>query len=208
MPLKWLRKHIMADGNCFYRAIFNSALETGNIRKIIKIFKLENVSNEETFIDALRNSVAHRILTRTDFNITENIYHYLNTLDRETYLAVLDAFPSWCQRSLKKLPSTVDKFREKFARHIQKKNTWISELEARLVLTIIEKNRLKIKIYNSLPKNTDELDCKTMNLLNENEVHYNILICRECPSAKIINPKTRRCITENGAIAKKLRKFY
>ena len=36
MPLKWIRKHIIADGNCFFRAIYNSAIESGNIKKIIK----------------------------------------------------------------------------------------------------------------------------------------------------------------------------
>ena len=66
---------------------------------------------------------------------------------------------------------------------------------------------VQVQLDNNASSTTTSVD-EQVNLLNENEVHYNILICRECPSAKIINPKTRRCITENGAIAKKLRKFY
>jgi len=216
MPLKWVRKKIKGDGNCFYRSIYNSALETGNLKNIIKCFKLyekfttKPTINEDTFITELRDSLVDRIVTKKDYNITLNIYDYLKTLDKTTYNAVLDSFPSWCHRSLKKLPKTIDKFRDKFARHIGKKNTWVSELEVRLfsqILAHYRKGSIKMQIHNTMPNKTEKLDCKTMHLLNEDEVHYNILVCRECPDNKIINPKSGRCVSETGNIGKSLRFF-
>uniref|UniRef100_A0A6C0KUM5 OTU domain-containing protein n=1 Tax=viral metagenome TaxID=1070528 RepID=A0A6C0KUM5_9ZZZZ len=222
MPLQWIRKHIIGDGNCFYRAIYNSSIETGNLKKIIACFDLyknpiaassnasANEINEVSFIVELRKALSNRIISKKDHNITSDIYEYLKTLDKETYKAVLDAFPSWCHKSLKKLPKTIDKFRDKFARHILKQKTWISELEARLVIEIISKYRkgiIKIKIHNTFPAKSEQLDCKTMHLINENEVHYNILVCRECPANKIVNPKTRRCVSEKGIIGQRLRNF-
>lgn len=205
MPLRWIRKHIIADGNCFFRAIYNSAIESGNIKKIIKSFKLTKNLSEDQFIDEFRSVLIQKINNRKDYNITSDIYNHLKTLDKETYALVLEAFPSWCHRSLRKLPKTFEEFRNKFTRHIAKRNTWISELEARLTLKLMEKYNISMQIHNTLPRKNQQLDCKTLHLLNEHEVHYNILVCRECPPNKIVNPKSRRCVSKDGNIGKKLR---
>lgn len=207
MPLKWIRKSIIADGNCFYRAIYNSSIESGNIKKVIKAFKLSKNLSEEQFIDELRDALVKKINSNKDFNITRDIYNHLKTLDKETYSAVLESFPSWCRKSFNKLPKTLDKFRDKYTQHIAKRDIWISELEARLTLRILEKYNIPIIIHNSLPKKNQQLDCSTLHLLNEHEVHYNILVCRDCPVDKIVNPKSRRCVSKTGNIGKKLRIF-
>lgn len=207
MPLKWIRKNIIADGNCFFRALYNSAIESGNIKKLIKSFKLSKNISEEEFIDEFREVLIERINNSKDYNITRDIYNYLKSLDKDTYQAVLEAFPSWCQKSLRKLPSTFEGFRDKFVRHIAKRNTWISELEARLTLKLLSKYKIPIQIHNSLPGKKEQLDCKTMHLLNEHEVHYNILVCRDCPPDKIVNPKSKRCVSKTGNIGKNLRNF-
>lgn len=220
MPLEWKIKHIKADGNCFYRALYNAATETGNIGKFAKCFGIALAAPAVTaeaaecaFVAQMRAAMAARILGGGADDITTSMYHRLAAVyreDRDTYRAILQAFPAWTAKSLRKFPKTIEKFRQKFARHVQRDCTWASELEVRIVSEILAKYRrgtIQLCILNRVPRATDQLDCKIMYLLNDSEVHYNILVCRECPAKKIINPKTRRCVTKDGAIGKRLRKI-
>jgi hypothetical protein len=184
---KWCIKNIKEDGNCFYRAIYNSALKTGLLKKI----KVATATlDEESFIIGLREDLANRIASGNDYNISRDIYTYLATIRKEDYRAIMEAFPIWTQKTFIKLPKKLDTFRRKYAKYVAKLNNWVGELEVRLVCEMLARSHIKINIYNTIPKDTTLLNTKEMHLYNQNEIHYNIIIRRRLVALPII-AKTR-----------------
>jgi hypothetical protein len=188
---KWCIKNIKEDGNCFYRAIYNSALKAGLLKKIVKKIKVATATlDEESFIIGLREDLANRIASGNDYNISRDIYTYLASLKKEDYRAIMEAFPMWAQKAFIKLPKKLDTFRRKYAKNVAKLNNWVGELEVRLVCEMLARSHIKINIYNTIPKDTSSLNRKEMHLYNQNEIHYNIIIRRRLVALPIIT-KTR-----------------
>lgn len=208
---------VIGDGSCFFRALYNAARNTGNIFKLIECFMSQTIPNvhlskwtEDYFVDKIRKQFSNRIKLGNDYNLSREIYEYLLEMyqtDKKTYHQILKAFPSWAVKEFKTAPSSLNKFRNLFAEHVAKRTSWVSELEVRLMQKLLMRcTGLKLVIFNNLPSNpSNKLDCNTMYLVNQGEVHYEYLLCREC-DPKILNPFTVRCVNEQGATHRKIQK--
>lgn len=216
-------RDVKGDGSCFYRALYNASLHTGNLRKVLRAFGIktnDHIWNEELFVAHVRKALATCIMessilpqsqlkgrVKTTYNLLHNIYtniYEIRKASKETYYAMLEAYPTWFSTSFKKLPHSFQEFCTKLSHCITKKSNWVSEIEVRLVEILSSRYSVSIQIFNSFPQNTIRLNCTTIYLLNRSETHYNYILCRDC-DPQIINPPTTRCVKKNGNIGKRLR---
>ncbi|NBP66250.1 MAG: hypothetical protein EBU66_16560 [Bacteroidetes bacterium] len=181
MPLQWKLKHIKADGNCFYRAIYHSSINTDNFLLLLQKLKIpytNQLNTEEWFIESVKNKLAELILTGKDNKISKQYYNNLKRIyneDKESYKLILQGFSSWTLKEFKNIPTDLKTFRKIYAKFVATKNIWVSELEVELLKSLLEPEII-IKILHKKPKKRDKFDKKTMYLINDSEIHYNILV--------------------------------
>lgn len=212
---------VKGDGSCFFRSVYYSAKYTGKLKYILKHVigikqAIINDWTEELFVTEIRKAFAEKLLNGPFLN---DIHAYLREVyvnSRDTYDEIIMAYPSWFTIQFKHMPSNIETFKKQFSRHILKKSNWVSQIEVEYFKSILEKSTRTrssasskaplFVIFNKVPSNKKLLDCTTMYILNIDEVHYNYILCRMCtpPKSKIINPKTKRCVKENGQTGKKL----
>lgn len=220
--LVWKIFDVKGDGSCFFRSLYNAAIHTGNISTVIRRLKTPNIPypeewTEDTFVRFIRYSISDIItnpitgsMPRRHIQAKEGLQDMFTNLktirdeSKSTYKAIIDAYPQWFQNHFAKLPKSFTLFSKRLAKQVVRKSSWVSEIEVRMILQIL--HNVPIIILNSPPKRKDQLDCKTMYLLNLGESHYNYILCREC-NPKILNPQTKRCVKRDGSIAKKVRKI-
>jgi len=214
---------VKGDGSCFFRSIYYSAKYTGNLRYILKHVigikqPILNDWTEELFVTEIRKAFSEKLLNGPFLNDIHAYLHEVYVNSRDTYDAIIMAYPSWFTVQFKHMPSNIDTFKKQFSRHVLKKSNWVSQIEVEFFKNILEKrkrsksssksssNAPQFVIFNKIPSNKKVLDCTTMYILNVDEVHYNYILCRMCtpPKTKIINTVTKRCVKETGKIGKKL----
>jgi hypothetical protein len=168
-------RDVQADGNCFYRALYQSARRAGKLKRILRRFGVTKaaVTTEDDFIQVARHAVAQQVKTSS---VILDIYNNFSTIRKEskkTYKMITRSYPSWFVAKFARLPKTSDLFRERLAKYMQTNGNWVSEIDIRMVLEIL--HGIPIRILNSLPKPSTKLDSKTIYLLNISECHYKYL---------------------------------
>jgi len=218
---RWIVRDVRDDGSCFFRALYQSSLRTGNLKRIIRRLKhasgnsmvLSSSSSpfsEDEFVKEARKALATIIVN--DTSTIPAIHAHLRSVYKEspeTYSTIIEAYPEWFQKHFARMPKRLETLKLKLAKYIVRMNSWVSEIEIRILLDILtakgksNSKQLRIIIFNQLPSVKAKLDCTTIYLLNLEERHYNYILCRDC-EPKVINPKTKRCIKKNGTRATRI----
>ena len=215
---------VKADGSCFFRSIYHSARFTGNLPYILKYVigvktpVLESW-NEELFVVEIRKSFASKLLHGTFLDTIYTNLHDLYVNDKATYREIImSSYPRWFVKLFKRMPHSLDTFKSQYASSVLKITNWVGQIEVEFFYNLLAKKHSRsssqtkypvpqLVILNNVPSRKAQLDCKTMYLLNIDEIHFNYILCRKCepPRAKVLNPETKRCVKVNGALGKRLR---
>lgn len=181
---KWVVRDVRGDGSCFFRALYNAALHTGHLKAMSRAFgfpRVPEVTDEDTFVHYARLALGHMLTKPVVWPLIVDIHKYLREVrkeSKETYYAILEAYPSWFQRAFKRVPRKVEDFVEILASKISHKHNWVSEIEVRVVLHVLHRASIPIEILNKVPSTTRHKRTDTMYLLNLGEAHYNYLLRR------------------------------
>lgn len=214
MVLQIVIRDVKGDGSCFFRALYNSALRTGNLTRIMRRLRITDdvrmainkdgmSTAEDAFVRSVRRFLSEFIIGS---HTIREIYTYLKGIretDKMTYYAILESYPSWFQNKFMKhkLPSSCETFATILSQQVLKMTNWVSEIEVRLVLENLR--RIPITILNNLPTVPKRIACDEIYIFNQGEFHYKYILCRDC-RPKLLNPPTKRCVDKNGAVGKRL----
>lgn len=162
-PLRpMMRKPTLAQGDCFYSSIFRSSRERGLLHNLIACLGLQNVVNEATFVQALRNKVAAEIrkgksgaghvdgAVPGSFLANGQFYDIYDILllqfinDYDAFLQIIQPFPFWFAQKYKKLldlqfPSR-DDFYEEYAQHTEKPQEYVATIEVTITERLLKEN--------------------------------------------------------------------
>lgn len=174
-------RDVKGDGNCFFRALYKSAMSTNNVMKILKQMNRYEPHDgtditEEAFVAWIRRSLASYMRSSRGRATLCNIYDNLKSIRTEskvTYVAMLESFPAWFSQKFRRLPATFEAFQKRFTKYVSRSGYWVSEIEVRMVLDMFR--NVRIQILNALPSSKTSLDPTVMYLLNEGEFHYKYL---------------------------------
>lgn len=208
--MKYKIEDVMGDGSCFFRSIYQALFSTNQVEHVVKSLhngpKPPKVDTEDKFVRFLRSQLAKRIVKKDDMNMISEIYNHLQTLDEQTYQAIIHSFPEWFQESFPDgMPKTETTFRNKIVKQITNVYNWAGQIEVTLTQQIFTQVLdINIHIFNHSPKTTYRFATNTLYLLNKGEVHYVAILpqykttqatsTKMCPPEKILNKLTNRCV--------------
>lgn len=196
---------VAADGSCFFRSLYHSAKASGALNHILKRLKGTKTKDpgENGFVKLTREALSECIQKKEDRGVIKKVYQTLRVLNKEDYnIIVASSFPSWFASTFRSLPPSEETFRDKFAKKILKKTSWVSEIEVTLIRKMIHvRSNWRLVILNSKPTEKWTPKPNEIYVLNLNETHYNaILVIKEkqCASDKIFNKDTNRCVSKTS----------
>lgn len=180
---------VLGDGNCFYRALYNAALRSGLLKRVIKKLHTssacarnlpqKNGFAETSFVHFARQCIACYVMQDTkQTSITRSVYNNLVQLkktDKPTYREVLSGFPSWFRHLFStRLPQCYERFQSRYAAKVAQFGNWVSEIEVRVCMHILRSIPFEIKNDTKLANLQDG----TIYLVNVGEYHYKYIAKR------------------------------
>jgi hypothetical protein len=169
----FVSRDVQGDGSCFFRALFCVAQKHHVLNVLCLALKIEYTKNVDVFIKHVRCHLANCIKERKDINVVTRIYATLESMDKDSYAAIIKtSFPSWLSSQMKQLPSNEAKFRGILAKGVIDKTSWVSQIEVELIVKWARREGIEIVILNKEPKEQLVFKRKTLYLLNVDEVHY------------------------------------
>ena len=177
----WIIRNVKGDGSCFFRALYQASLRTGTLKRIIRRFRRRAgpagtqgviTLTEDGFVTEIRAILAAVIMSDDAIipSIHDNLYAIYKEKDHLLYDAILESYPEWFQTRFAKFPKRLATFRSRLAKNVTRKESWVSEIEVRLILDILR--GISIKILSAPPPSRTKLDPSTLYLINVDEVHY------------------------------------
>ena len=155
-----MRRPTLAQGDCFFSSIFRASLERGLLLDLIACLGLQNVVDEFTFIQELRNKVAAEIrkgksgaghvdgavpgsfLANGQFtDIYDSLLlQFIN--DHGSFLQIIQAFPYWfipIYTQYQQFPSR-DDFYENYATQTEKMTEYVGVIEVTIIERLLKEN--------------------------------------------------------------------
>ena len=181
-------RDVKGDGNCFFRALYKSAMCTNNINTLIKQMNRYAAHDgsditEDMFVAWIRRSLASYMRRPRGRAILRNIYDNMKSIRSEskaTYMVMLESFPDWFVQNFRRLPATFEAFEAQFTKYVLRSGYWVSEIEVTIIMDMFR--RVRIQLLNSPPLPKTTADPTVMYLLNEGEFHYKYIRCRKSKS--------------------------
>jgi len=184
--------NVKGDGNCFFRAIYKSAKDSGNLEKLVKCFledSFENFehyeNNERDFIMDMREKLARSIEDGKDGGQIKSIFENLHAFDvkdkeaMETYTIIVETLPDWISTRFRKPPKTLAEFREAVCENIRKQGTYVSQIEIDIFKYINDTfcnepdKHVTLNVVATAPQQDIKLD--EINIINVANIHYQYL---------------------------------
>jgi len=184
--------NVKGDGNCFFRAIYKSAKDSGNLGKLVKCFledSFENLehyeNNERDFIMDMREKLALNIEQELDGGQINSIFEHLHGFDvhdkeaMETYAMIVDTLPDWISTRFKNPPKTLAEFREAVCKNIRKQGTYVSQIEIDIFKYINDTfcnepdKHVILNVVATAPQ--QDINLSQINIINVANIHYQYL---------------------------------
>jgi hypothetical protein len=182
---------VSPDGNCFFRAIYKSTKDSGNLEKFTQCFLSKSYehynTHERDFILDLREKLAKSIEEENDGGVIEGMFGYLNsfhTADKkhdlmESYKEVINSLPAWMSVEFSSPPKDIAKFRAAFCKNIRKQGTYVSQIEIDIFKYLNdtfcntpEKHTVLNMFMSSPPR---DINLSQINIINVANIHYKYL---------------------------------
>lgn len=164
---------VRGDGSCFFRAIYQSAILTGNLTAISTSLHLPSPAlKEDQFVLETRKRLAKAVLDQQTPHV--KYYHHIRTVEANDQAMINKNLPAWLVQAAMNLP-TPEAFCAHAARALLSMTTWVSELDIEWmkshctlrILSIDHKMQWKQKPEQLLRKQKEELL-----LINVGSYHY------------------------------------
>lgn len=174
-------KQTLSNGDCFYSSIYRAARERPGLLARLKTCLQLDTQEETAFIQSFRNKVAKTINKRgLQKDNSKDIYDYLKetvALKDGTYDAIMEAYPNWFTAEFGEKGQhlgTKRIFIKRLLTHVTKQGTWVSEIEVRQVVALLNPCRVSINIRTTEAKSLPmTLQGDTiLQLYNPSESHY------------------------------------
>jgi len=184
--------NVKGDGNCFFRAIYKSAKDSGNLIKLVKCFLEDSFENfdhynihERDFIMDMREKLARSIESEQDGGQVKAIFENLHGFDvndkeaMETYTLIVETLPSWISSRFTKPPKTLKESREAVCENIRRQGTYVSQIEIDIFKYINDtfcsepEKHVKLNVIVTAPQN--DINLSEINIINVGNIHYQYL---------------------------------
>ena len=177
-------KPTLAQGDCFYSAIFRSLNERDNLLENVSTCLSIDISDETSFIKTFRDKLADDISEgHLDYSDEKNgridTYDYFVELilDPLNYKEVTKSYPPWFNNEFGKSGEKLGErksFCLRLADHIRKLGEWVGEIEVRLIKKMLERCHIQLEVETEkkekLSKKSRDMD--VLYLYNPSEQHY------------------------------------
>ena len=177
-------KPTLAQGDCFYSAIFRSLKERNNLLESVSSCLSIDFSDETAFIKTFRDKLADNISEgHLQYNDEKNgridTYDYLVGLtgNIDDYHAVTNRYPQWFNNEFGRNGEnlgTRESFCQRLAYNVRQPGEWVGEIEVRLITDELAKCKVKLEIRTNkedkLYMESNGMD--VIHLYNPSEQHY------------------------------------
>ena len=175
----YTEKVILGDGNCFFSALYESALDLKLLPKITNHVGIPQNASKEDFILEFRKFLANTIRNETDDDVIKDAYNHFQDTNAHNLVEITKAFPIWSRNIVRNLADTEENFRKSYAAGIKKDKNWVGPIDVEITQNILKKcDDIRLRIFNTPPRTNFDFSSlpNTLFIINTGEVHYNAII--------------------------------
>jgi len=135
------------SGDCFFEAIYETALSKGNLYKIVAILGYtKTIPDINTFVRAFRNCMSNFILEGLNDDVIAKSYQTFKEYSDEVRIIVSKTMPQWSRDLLLSMPE-LDEFRKIYAYEIRKPGSLISEIDCAIATAFLLTCDIRLRVW-------------------------------------------------------------